>query len=279
MVQQQTVEAHGQILEGVLTLATREMADVLGSLSGESPRDALAVLLDAAPQVIDPYAQVMTDLGATFYEQIREESGVDVPYTAGTIELPAPSRYESLVRWSVSPLFDQAATTTALMMLSGGMQRMLMDMSRDTIIGNGSIDRVQVGYQRVPKAGACAFCAMLASRSAVYSSQEAAEGVVGRGMPIPKVKRRGRQAGGIKTRGTRAVGEAYHDACKCKGVPVFKDNWVEMQSDADKYLDAYAEARNKVSEYRQTQGYIGYGDQATSQKLILAEMRQALGTH
>jgi hypothetical protein len=166
------------------------------------------------------------------------------------------------------------------MMFSGGIQRMLMDMSRDTIVGNGSLDRVAVGYQRVPKVGACAFCAMLASRSSdLYSSKEAAETVVGRGMPIPKVKRRGGQARGIKTRGTRAVGEAYHDFCKCKGVPVFNDNWVEMQSDADKYLDAYTEARNKVADYRQTQGYVGFGDQATSQKLILSEMRQALGTH
>lgn len=277
MVQLATVEAHGQVLDDIVALAISDIAGAYRSISGADPLTVRDILLAGVPDILDPYAAAIGDVSATFYEQVREQSGVTVPYTAAPVDLPERGRVEKLVRWGISPLFDQAATTTALLLLSGGAQRILLGQSRDTIAGNGQRDRVQVGYQRVPKPGCCAFCGMLASRGATYDSAASAGDVVGRGVPIPRVKKSGGQAKGIRSRGARAIGEKYHDFCRCKAVPVFNNNWVEMQAGADKYLDAYAEARNKVSDARKADGYQGYGDQATSQKMILAEMRQALG--
>lgn len=107
--------------------------------------------------------------------------------------------------------------------------------------------------------------------------------VAGRGVPIERNyaadgrRRSGGQARGIRVRGSRRIGQDFHDDCKCKAVPVFNDNYVEMQADADKYYDAYGAAREEVAKKRAAEGYAGYGDQATSQKLILAEMRSTLG--
>jgi hypothetical protein len=138
-----------------------------------------------------------------------------------------------------------------------------------------------MGYQRVPKPGCCAFCGMLASRGASgttnYSSEEAAFRVVGRGVPVEKTRgKRGGQGKGIGPRGSRKIGEKFHDHCKCRAVPVSKGNYVQMQEDADRYLESYAEARESVSGVRKADGYQGFGDQATSQKMILAEMRKKL---
>lgn len=250
MVALATIEAHGQILDGVLSMAVQDLAAVYGSLTDSSPTVVRDVLLEAVPDIVDPYAQATADLGATFYEQVREEAGVSRPFTAETVALPDRERYSSLVRWAVTPLFEQAAAVSALMLLSGGVQRALMDMSRDTVAGNAALDPVPVAYQRVPAPGCCAFCGMLASRGAVYS-EASARGVVGRGMPVPKVRRSGGQARGIRPRGAQAVGEKYHDFCRCKGVPVFPGDSAEMQADADRYLDVYTAARDRVSEGQQ----------------------------
>lgn len=276
MVQLATIEAHGQVLDDIVSVALGDVTEAYGAVADEDPLVVRDVLLAGLPEILDPYAAAVGDVAATFYEQVREEAGVTVPYTAQPVGLPELSRVESLVRWGISPLFDAAATTTALLLLSGGVQRILLGQARDTIAGNGALDRVKVGYQRVPKPGCCAFCGMLASRGAVYDSEESAGRVVGRGMPIPKVRQRGGQARGVRPRGARAIGELYHDFCGCKAVPVFNHDRVEMQADADKYFEAYAEARNKVRAARKAEGYQGFGDQATSQKMILAEMRQAL---
>jgi hypothetical protein len=91
---------------------------------------------------------------------------------------------------------------------------------------------------------------MLASRGAAYSSEEAASGVVGRGVPVGKGRGKGikGRGGGIKARGSREIGQDFHDHCKCRAVQVYEDDYVEMQSDADKYFESYAAARNKINE-------------------------------
>ena len=104
-----------------------------------------------------------------------------------------------------------------------------------------------MGYQRVPAAGCCPFCALLATRGAAYTSAESAGGVVGRGSPIPGTPRRGGQAKGIRPRGSRTVGQAFHDNCSCRVVAVDRGNAVEMGEHAEQYMDAYAKAAQKVS--------------------------------
>ena len=52
---------------------------------------------------------------------------------------------------------------------------------------------------------------------------------------------------------------------------------MEMQAGADKYFDAYAEARDRVNAERKASGYQGFGDQKTTQQMILAQMRDDLG--
>lgn len=60
---------------------------------------------------------------------------------------------------------------------------------------------ILVGFRRVAEAGACDFCLMLEGRGAVYFSRGSAGQVVGRsGRP----------------RGTRALGRAFHDNCRCR---------------------------------------------------------------
>lgn len=67
---------------------------------------------------------------------------------------------------------------------------------------------VIVGYRRVAESDACAFCKMLEGRGAVYLSRESAGTVVGQ---------RGR------ARGSRPLGRAFHDHCRCRIEEIWGD--------------------------------------------------------
>lgn len=91
--------------------------------------------------------------------------------------------------------------------LAGTTRRLALAGSRDTLFATADASpQVVIGYQREAEAGACKFCEMLAGRGAVYLSGESAQQVVGRN---------GRE------RGTRKLGRAFHDNCRCRVVPVW----------------------------------------------------------
>lgn len=86
---------------------------------------------------------------------------------------------------------------------TGTVRRLTAAGSRETILETFDQRPVIVGYRRVTASDACSFCLMLAGRGAVYRSQQAASGVAGR------------------PRGTRRVGQSYHDHCRCTVEPLY----------------------------------------------------------
>lgn len=279
MIPLSIVQGYDTTLTSLSTAALADLQALLRELDGLSPERSKAVLFEAFPELFNPYAAASSAVSATFYEEVREMSGITGSFEAQTLDEVEAPRWNSLIGAGTAPsMFEQGGNMLLYSFLSGGLTQILTEMAADTIVGNAAIDPAPMGYQRVPKPGCCAFCGMLASRGAAYSSEDAATGVVGRGVPVGKTRgKRGGQGKGIRARGSRGVGERFHDHCKCRAVPVSRGNSVQMQSDADAYYDSYAAARNSVSDIRKADGYRGYGDQAESQKMILAEMRKTLG--
>lgn len=90
-------------------------------------------------------------------------------------------------------LTHEQAAKTALVQVAGSVSRLILNGGRDTIHRSIQADRQALGYARVASGGACAFCAMVASRGPVYKSQATARG-----------------------------GEhGYHDHCNCGVEPVY----------------------------------------------------------
>ena len=282
MIPISAVQGYDATLTSLSTAALSDLQALLAELEGQSPDRTRSVLFEAFPELFNPYAAASSAVSATFYEEVRAMSELRGSFEAQTLDEVEAPRWNSLVGAGTAPsMFEQTGNMLLYSFLSGGVTQILTEMAADTIVGNAAIDPAPMGYQRVPKPGCCAFCGMLASRGASettnYSSKEAALRVVGRGVPVEKTRgKRGGQGKGIGPRGSRKIGEKFHDHCKCRAVPVSRGNYVQMQSDAEKYFDSYAEARNKVSDVRKGDGYQGFGDQAKSQKMILAEMRQSL---
>ena len=244
------VQGYDLTLDSISTSALVDLRGLLDAVDGMDPGRAQAILFEAFPEVFNPYAATSSAVSASFYEEVRDYAGVAGSFSAATLDDVETPRWNSLVGFAAQPsLFERGASALIYSVLSGGLTSILSEIAGDTIYGNAQRERVTVGFQRVPKPGCCGFCGMLASRGATYSSEAAASGVVGRGVPVEKtIGKSGGQGKGIKPRGSRSVGQKFHDHCKCRTVQVYEDNYVEMQAGADKYLESYAKARNKVNE-------------------------------
>lgn len=89
---------------------------------------------------------------------------------------------------------DNRAHAAAYVRAAGTVTRHVRNASRQTIVQSVEADPGAAGWARVPKPGACHFCALLATRGAVYKSRASA--------------------------GDPAI-HAYHDHCSCEPVPVY----------------------------------------------------------
>ena len=249
MIPLSVINGYDLTLESLSTAALADLRALLSSLEDLSPERSKAILFEAFPEVFNPYAAAASDVSASFYEEVRDLAGVRGSFAAETLDSVETDRWGALVGAGTQPrMLEQGASNLMFQFLSGGLTSILSTMAADTIYGNASNERVKVGFQRVPKAGCCGFCGMLASRGAAYSSEASAGGVVGRGVPVERTKgKRGGQGKGIKARGSQSAGQAFHDHCKCRAVQVYEGDSVELQAGADKYFDSYATARDKIS--------------------------------
>lgn len=253
-------------------------------------------LIDIAPEIFGPLGDLMITASVKWYDELRELQEVSGGFMAEPLESVSRSRWHSLAGYGTSSVaLDEAVDANAFGRIAGGLTWVLTEASFDTIIGNAEIDANPVGYQRVPSPGCCAFCAMLASRGASYGSYKSAKTVVGRGTEIPKVRRRGGQAKGLRPRGSRRLGDSFHDYCRCTVVAVHEGNSFKLEQDADRYYEQYSEAAKKVSDgqewtpgerdsdgNRTTKGrWVDASGKARSDKekkqQILASMRAELG--
>lgn len=278
MLSSANILAYSSAIDGLSTLATRDVKSVLDSLEGSNPIEFRDALVAALPDVLDPYGNLAGEVAAQWYMELREASGVVEIFESDSLLSPDRERSEVLARWAVAPLFAQS-DSTVLSLLSGGVQRLISGVGRDTIQDNILRDPVRVGYSRIPRPGCCSFCGMLASRGAVYASAESAGGVVGRGVSAASTAGKvGGQGKGVKARGSLAVGSTkYHDHCHCVAAPVFVGDTYHKEIEQT-YTAMYEEAiGTKLSEYS------GRGPEypqvdSVDGKATLANWREMFGT-
>ncbi|OIH81950.1 hypothetical protein BLJ79_21570 [Arthrobacter sp. UCD-GKA] len=289
---------YSTLLERLSDSALLELDRVMASVSSESPKVQREALMDLLPLLGDQYVGASSLVSAEFFTELQAMNEIRKPIAAEVLEGVDTGRWHSLARWGTQPsIFEQGGAALVYSMLAGGLTKILTESAADTMIGNAELQG-DMRSQRVPRPGCCAFCGVLASRFAGYTSEASAGTVTGRGVPLGKGRGKGvkGRGGGIKTRGSRAIGEKFHDYCRCRIVVVTEKNEVELQAGAEKYYDSYRDAYEKADEglVRVVESYkIGPGDYknkyswATNDgkpispegrtKMIIAAMREDLG--
>lgn len=244
--------------QGYSTLITRlsdaslvELDRVMRSIATESPVVQREALMELLPALGGQYESAVSQVSAQFSSELMEMQGVRKPVAPELLE-PSPRKsWQALAGWGTSgSVLERGGMLLAYSLMAGGLTKRLTEFAADTMVGNAEIQSVGMRAQRVPSPGCCAWCGMLASRFAEYTSAESAGVVGGRGVPVGEGKGRGSfgKGRGIKTRGSRAIGEDFHDHCRCRVVTVTEGNYAQLQADADRYYEAYRESADKVND-------------------------------
>lgn len=199
----------------VRTLARRDLDRLWDTLDTDDPMAVREVLEDVLPDLTNAYGEISATVAADFYEEMREAAGVGGQFTP-VLEDPYPEEaVRANARWAIAPLF--AATrdpSGSLSRLAGEVDRMSLHPGRQTIAKSVGRDPSKPRWARVPQGPTtCAWCISLASRGAIYRSQETAGGT------------------------------AWHRDCDCTPTPIWPSQPYPEGYDPDALFEVYSDAR------------------------------------
>lgn len=138
----------------------------LASMTGLVDRQVSASQVTAA-EYFEAYSGAETGRSADGVKVLPLLSTASVLYYAG------PVRVKTLIRGGMSAVEAHAAS---LSRVAGAANRQTLMAGRLTVAASTAADTRTIGWRRVTDGNPCAFCAMLASRGAIYRDQITADG-------------------------------------------------------------------------------------------------------
>lgn len=152
------------ILSQVNTLAVQDLVALWRQAERLATGEFAQFMIDAFPNVVDPYAAMAGDLAADWYD----ESAPDLDFRATPTGMPSVQALQESTSWALG-----ASGSAALTRLSGTLQRAVFNGARDTIVDNTARES-GARWARHASANACEFCRLLATRGATYGSRDKA---------------------------------------------------------------------------------------------------------
>jgi hypothetical protein len=154
---------------GLTVLAARDLAAAWASMDLSNlslPRLSMVVA-----GIVRRYGAASGALATRFYEAQRAAAGLHGPYRPRPADVPSLDQVHAAMTWATRPATgDVPNLATAESYVIGAGEKMVGDVGRNTIVGNVQRDPKARAWARVPEPGCCWFCAMLATRGAVYKA-------------------------------------------------------------------------------------------------------------
>lgn len=158
----------------------------------------------AAARIVTTGFRSSAELGARYMVDHARADGVSVTVARGvrpnreeiatSLRVTGPVAFKQQMHISGS---EQAALRTMVQRLGGAVNRLTLGGERTMVMRTFSQNRQIAGWQRITSGDPCAFCAMLASRGAVY-----------------------RRGGGVAR--ASDITFAAHDSCRCTAEPLYE---------------------------------------------------------
>lgn len=138
-----------------------------------------------AAAVGNVFAPASIALAADYYAALREAMAVTGAFRVPVIDGPTMAQFEaqlaaeteqlmSAVDAVVDELFLAELTIQLDAQVAGTVEGMVLDAGSSEVFAAVNADPQARGWARITRPGACSFCRLLASRGAVYRSQETA---------------------------------------------------------------------------------------------------------
>ena len=158
-------------LEFLLAEAAADLSDAWPLGSAEQVRDGLEAAL---PELVSLYGPAAGSLAADWYDESRDAAQVGSRFLAVVANLPDMGAIKALAGWGVGPLFQAAPDVAAARsQVEGGLQKIVGDIHRGTVIESLKADPEAKGWSRQTTGKSCTFCVMIAGRGTVYSARTA----------------------------------------------------------------------------------------------------------
>lgn len=215
------------LLREIEQLAFTDLQSLFRMLDPEDKEAFFRGLKAGVPEIVDLYRNTAADTAMLFYE---ETQGLAFDRRAGLrASVANPEWLDAQLRWAVF----NPGNTKIDGLVAGVVQKAVLDGSRNYALQGFA--NAGEGWFRAAQPGACAFCRMLASRSATdwepYSSADAAV-TVGMGKTGP--------------RGSRPKGAKFHKNCHC--IPVRASEYTSPDY-VNEWTDQYYEAKDRVGDW------------------------------
>lgn len=216
--------------------AQQRVAEVAASkvpeLTDPSGFEAWAQVVSA---IISTGGRTAGSLAVRSYLLAREQAGKRSSFTPSVEGLVPEEQVRASLVWAAGVPEQMEATPASR--AAGIVNRYVLQPARETTIAAATADPVATRVARVPRAGSCAFCLLMASRGAVYHDTSTA----------------GRNAN------TRFVGDGeykFHDHCHCgvhvvwEGEDYAEPEHVREAGDLYAAVTAGVDGREKLAEFR-----------------------------
>lgn len=126
---------------------------------------------DVLPAVSRQYGEAAATLAGDWYDGLRDAYRVKGSFTAELAPSPSEDMLRAISNWATEPIkASPPDLAAALARTEGAAQKLVADMSRDTIKLSTTRDPNARGWARFTEPGACDFCLMLSARGGVYTS-------------------------------------------------------------------------------------------------------------
>lgn len=227
------------------------------------PMSAPAALLDyreAISAVVEEFASASISLAADYYEASRELAGITTAFRMPLVDTPPTSLIDAGFEWAMRAREERADDEARIQKrIEAAMQKAVADSGRDQIIAAVAGDEKALGFARVPRPGACAWCLSLSIRTTTREGL-AADAPKGRGQKNAGNHGGPRHFGVYKSRasaGQTATGDEnrFHNNCHCVVEPIFSANYAPPAQvlEADRlYAESTAGAKSggKLNAFR-----------------------------
>jgi hypothetical protein len=147
---------------------TATMTAALDNVAQAAPDPTSSAYRAGIHAVIDQLAQVAASIARDYYQQIRKDAGITAPIRIQPIPAPPASLIDASVDYGLrasnasTPADFQAAVQRRV---EAANQKILADAAREQTASAVAGDEMAIGFRRVPRPDACAFCILMATRS------------------------------------------------------------------------------------------------------------------
>lgn len=151
------------LLRQVGRLAANDLARLWQQADRLADIDFFTYVVQAFPEIVDPYQQAAGQLAANWFEE-------SLPASRYIAKVTEPLPVEKLVasaKWALG-----GDGSVGLDRLQGTLQRAVFDGARETTLLN--VQSTKSKWARYASANACEFCRLLATRGAAYRSENTA---------------------------------------------------------------------------------------------------------